>query len=195
MITRSNTFLCAELYLLLPILLWLCGWFQPWLAYPLAALLLAAAAWHVYQVRFLTSIDNPPADEKSISSWHLIVYILLSAAAVLLIGLDGRVVQSYDLVVRNPLYDEIVRQEWPVRMPDGRYVVYALMYWLPAGLLSTWFPSLSQVFLQLWILLGMVLICLTLHFKLGLWRTLFFWGSLYGKLTSDGLRLPFLYRP
>ncbi len=178
-ISHKTILLCAEYYLLLPVLLWLCGWFQPWLAYPLAALLLAVLFWHTRQTchsRDVSALLQPAS--KPTSLLHLAVYVVLCAACVFLIGFDGRIVQSYDLIVRNPLYDEIIRQEWPVQMPDGRYVVYALMFWLPAGLLSSWFPACSCVFLQLWCFLGMLLICLALHSKLGVWRTLFFWGAI-----------------
>lgn len=173
MISYKQIISLAELYLLAPVVLWVCGWFQPWIAYPLASALVAIVAWHILGGK----TDEPEQGQThAVSLVHLSLYVLVSAVCVFLIGFDGRIMQSYDLIVRNPLYDEVIRQEWPLIMPDGRYVVYALMYWLPAGLLSSWCPAMSAVFIQLWVLLGIVLICIVLHFHLGHKRTLLFWG-------------------
>lgn len=164
---QLNIKMGTELYLLLPVILWLLGWVQVWLSVPLVLVLFYFAWKHCRVLKCAGA-----GDSFALSLRHGFVYAVLSALAVFLCGFDGRVMQSWNLVVRNPIYSELIRSDWPLIMPDGRVVMYALMFWLPPALLSKWVAGAGVYALQGWCFLGAFLMLLNLHGTLGLKRTL-----------------------
>lgn len=163
---QSRVAILTEYYLLLPVVVWFGAWVQPWLSVPVILCLLYLG-WKHYR-----SLRKFPVEGKGeLKSLHVVLYMAISALAVFLLGLDGRVMQSWDLIVRNPIYSELVNSEWPLVMPDGRVVMYALMFWLPPALVSKWITGAEVYALQTWCFLGVLLMLLNLHGTLGWKRT------------------------
>jgi hypothetical protein len=158
----------TECYLVLPALLWLCAWLQLWYAVPIVLGIFYALYRHYVALR------SSAGDVHDITWISGLVYCGISFLAVFLCGFDGRVMQSWDLIVRNPIYSELITNEWPLVMPDGRMVMYALMFWLPPALISKWLPGMEAMFLQLWCFIGCMLMLLNLHGTLGLRKTILF---------------------
>lgn len=155
------TFL-TELYLTLPVAMWLYGWVQIYISLPV----IAALVYALY--RHYKSLRGEKGRISAFPTWgEWIVYFIISLIAVFLCGFDGRVPQGWDLIVRNPIYSCLVRSEWPLVMPDGRIVLYALMFWLPPALVSKWLPGAEIFLLQVWCFAGVMLMLLNLHGTLG----------------------------
>lgn len=73
----------------------------------------------------------------------------------------GVALQHADFVVRNPIYETLIRCDWPLAEADGRHFIYYLAFWLPPALICKCF-SWSDVFianyvLTAWIELGLAL--------------------------------------
>ena len=75
--------------------------------------------------------------------------------------MTGITSQHADFVVRNPIYETLIRCDWPLAEADGRHFIYYLAFWLPPALICKCF-SWSDVFivnyvLTAWIELGLAL--------------------------------------
>lgn len=154
------------LYLLLPCPVFLAGWVQPWLAWPLGLGLSAAVLWVARQC---------PARQiewDAAGALRLMWVLLLGALWVLSIGFDGVVAQSGDATVRNAIYEALVREEWPLRVNGGAFVYY-LGLWLPPALAAKCGAD-AGVALQCWTLLGVWLALLAVACGQGTRRALVF---------------------
>lgn len=156
----------TELYLVIPAALWMLGWTQLWFALPVVIGLVYVLYCHYKDMRKAEGEEG-----IRISGVSFFVYGLIGFIAVFLCGFDGRVMQSWDLIVRNPIYSELIAADWPLVMPDGRAVMYALMFWLPPALVSKWLPGAEVFLLQVWCFVGVMLMLLNLHGTLGLKKT------------------------
>lgn len=180
----------TELYMLLPVMLWLLGWLHVWIAVPLVMSLVYLLTAHAVALR------KYGVEGIRCTPWQFVIYALISAVAVFLIGFDGRVMQAWDLIVRNPIYSELIQSEWPVIMPDGRVVMYALMFWLPPALVSKLNPEFATLWIQVWCFMGAMLMLLNVHGTLGLWKTLLLTLGIscfmpLSALVDDGLNVIF----
>lgn len=142
----------AILYLLLPNVLFLMGWVEPWVGIPLIILLSLA---------FILLLKKSPAPRISFEKKDILFALLLLLGclfAVESLGINGHAQQSGDFIVRNAIYDSLVRESWPLHSERGEYFVYYHAYWLPPALLAKWLgASFSTVLLWGWTVLGFVL--------------------------------------
>lgn len=195
MFTRSISIACL-LYLLLPCLIFLAGWVQPVVAWPVGLGLTAAVLWTARQSP-ARKLQWSPAGVL-----RLCLLLLLGALWVLTIGFDGVVAQSGDATVRNAIYDSLVREPWPLTVA-GKPFIYYLGHWLPPALAAKCGLNASAA-LQLWTLLGVWLALLASASSKGAQRALSFllillllgdmlnWvNRVYYKLApGSGLELP-----
>lgn len=157
------------LYLLVPNLLFLAGWVQPIVAGVVGALL-SGAVLMVWRQSSSTG-DRP---------WHvadvagMVVMLLLCLGWVESIGLNGHVIQHSDFIVRNAIYDTLVRESWPIAGAEGAYFSYYLAFWLvPAGL-SKMVPWIDAAhWLYAWAYIGVLLAMLQLYVRWR-WRSVLF---------------------
>lgn len=154
---------CAEIYLLLPVLLWIATWFIPAISLPICLGLLAVLIRHLLYGR--GEMDSAAPSEISLR--RLLVCLAAAAAFTFFIGFDGRVNQTGDLVVRNAIYSELIASAWPLVLPNGDFVVYSLQYWLPPALLASWFPDCQTLILQAWYFVGLSIAFLLLCCRMG----------------------------
>lgn len=159
----------SMLYLLVPNLLFLAGWVQPAVA-GVVGVLLAGAGWMVWRQTSVTG-SRP---------WHaadvagLMLLALLCLGWVESIGLNGHVIQHNDFIVRNAIYDTLVRESWPIAGANGTYFSYYLAFWLvPAGL-SKLIPWVDAAYwLYAWAYMGVFLAMLQLYVRWR-WRAVLF---------------------
>lgn len=151
LIPRALT-IVGVLYLLLPNVLFLLGWVEPEVSIPLC-LLLIFVVWRVLKN---LSIPQIRFEKKDLIFVFLLVLGCLFAVESL--GINGHAQQSGDFIVRNAIYDSLVRESWPLHSERGEYFVYYHAYWLPPALLAKWLgAAFSSFLLWGWTVLGFVL--------------------------------------
>lgn len=151
------------LYLLVPNLLFLAGWVQPLVAGVVGALLVGAV-WMVW--RQSGGAAGPPWRVADVAG--LAVMALLCWGWVESIGLNGHVIQHQDFIVRNAIYDTLVRESWPIAGAGGAYFSYYLAFWLvPAGLSKLTPGTDAAQWLYAWAYMGVLLAMLQLYVR---WR-------------------------
>ena len=152
----------AIIYLMLPVVIWLVGWFEWWLGIP-AVLLLAAAFWQAV------------SGSLRISPRTGAVAVLAAAACwVLVTGAGGLFdASSIDWLVNRTRLLELGRYPWPTFLPDplATYAPdlvspppllrYYLGYYITPALAARWFgPAVLNWAVPLWTWLGVALVLL-----------------------------------
>ena len=169
----ARTAYISILYLLISIILWVIGWFQWWISLPLVLLLL----WGTYKL--WPEVKEHYTCSQSVPWWGWMMLCAYAAGCVFLCGFDGRLQQSWDFIVRNPLYAHLVAYEWPMELSQGSgVVVYPMQFWLVPALMSKVLSGCTTMLLQLWVFAGMLLIGLNVWQILGGKRTIIMLGSL-----------------
>lgn len=100
--------------------------------------------------------------------FYLLLTLLLALGVIECLGFNLHVLQSYDFVVRNPIYDMLQHHELPLYSQRGEYFVYYHAFWLPPAYICRTCPNLNpDVLLYIWTYLGITIsICmLFLRFK------------------------------
>lgn len=162
-LNQKSWIFASILYLAIPIILWLGGWVRPCLSLPLISALLF--------VLFLI-FRTLPQQQVSVSRRPFLTSLSIVFIAISIIGFTGHFEQNPDFFFRNPIYNNLIRYDWPLVFPDGNLFVYYFGFWLPPALISKFLPAeASQYVLWLWSLLGMVLFIgtMTLYFKNRIW--------------------------
>lgn len=124
------------LYLLLPNLLFLLGWVQPYIAIPLSLLLIGAT---VYVCRQLKTgyADSSSCKPFTIGDWILLFLTLVGVLFLTdLIGFHANIQQTADFSFRNAIYAELTCSDWPLYSSRCEYFIYYHAFWLPPALLT-----------------------------------------------------------
>ncbi len=157
--TQSVLISLGLFYLAIPNLLFLWGWFVPWLAIAVTLLILFA----VTRAVVLTSQDNekwlwPGMKTLPALLIGLSVASLVSLYYLFRAGLLG-CVQSYgDLeILRNAMFANLRDAAWPVILPNGKEMSYYLANVLPPALMARLMPHSGQWSVVLWTLPAMLL--------------------------------------
>lgn len=131
---------CAVAYMALPTILFLLGWVRPLFSVPAAAAVAAAA------VLLGATI---PAPTLHFTRRQMAIYLCVLALSLLWLlagGMTGITSQHADFVVRNPIYETLIRCDWPLVDAGGRPFIYYLAFWLPPALACKCF-SCSDIFI------------------------------------------------
>ena len=178
----------AIIYLMLPVVIWLVGWFEWWLGVP-AAVLLAIAFWQ--------SI-GPGRDsfsrEALSQAWRAVfrpttVVVLLGALAWVMTTAAGGVfdVWNVDWIKHHALFLDLARGSWPVYHPywlsellvffpegaelSGLLLRYYLGYYMVPGLVGKWFGIAALNWaVPLWTWCGIALMGLLFTRGLSTWK-------------------------
>ncbi len=150
----------ALAYLALPNILFLMGWVDPLAAIPLCLLILAGC-W------LIVNKSPRPAETRPEDGTYLATALVIAFIWVFLSGITGNSQQSYDFFVRNPIYETLVRCDWPIFSQRGEYFVYYFAFYLPpavcAKLIGTGNVQLWDTLLFLWSYAGVAIVILLLH--------------------------------
>ena len=98
-------------------------------------------------------------------------------------GMTGHTQQSCDFFVRNPIYETLIRCDWPLFSRENGYFIYYHAFYLPPAVISKLISGFNQsillwdIILMLWSYAGIVLCLLLLHrrFKNYIFIFLFLW--------------------
>lgn len=123
----------AIVYLMLPVVIWLLGWFQLWLSIPVA-LMLALAHQRVLL---------PFWKESSRPAGTVVLLLLIALGWVMLTSAGGIIdLSNPDTEKHHAIYLELARSDWPVFLPtyfDFPVLLrYNLAYYMVPGLLAKW---------------------------------------------------------
>lgn len=120
----------AIMYLLLPNILFLLGWVTWYIAWPSVLVLLVSFG------KLCRKIPCKAIRLQRSDAWVVALLVLGAAGCTASLGLHGHVPQQWDFTVRNPIYETLVRCDWPLLNAEGGYFVYYMAYWLPPALIS-----------------------------------------------------------
>ncbi len=191
--TEKAVLVGSLLYLLIPNLLFLGGWFQPWVAITCGLALLfciTQACINISQQKTIGRLNL----KHCLFLFCLAIFALLSQFWV---GYTGHFSQfPLDFANRNATYGNLCDKDWPLVLPDGRYICFYLAQFLPAAFLSKILPWADRMsLLMIWNMLGMVLALalLAFHFRLSIRKTCFL--LLFILVLNDPVVLlkPFLF--
>ncbi len=154
----------ALLYLLLPVMIFLCGWLKA--GYAAAACLVLAGSFIMVIRDRGTGIAVLPRDSRH--SW--LVIALIALAWVSASGLGGFAFQNWDFEFRNATLHDLIDYRWPViydytdatvaHRLSGHTgaLVYYVTFWLPAALAGRlWGWKTANLFLFFYAYAGVVL--------------------------------------
>lgn len=161
------------LYLMIPVAFWIVGWFQPWVSIPLIA-----GMCFLIPSQYKSTKRSYNAKTPMPKAWEWLLLILIAAACVFICGFDGRLNQSWDFLVRNPLYNDLINAPWPWQAGNGDVLIYPIQFWLVPAFLSKTCGGASAQFLQLWVFMGILLTMLNLYPTLGRAKSILFFPAL-----------------
>lgn len=157
---------CSLIWLYSAIILFLGGWVQPWLAIPIACLLVYCG---IRCVSHLLPERSPIPFSSQII--QLLLFACMGFACSFFAGHTGHFPQHIlDMAQRNAVYGNLYLQDWPIVLPDGRYLVYYFASFLPAAFASKLAGAdLAPIILMLWNALAYFLAfsLLYYHFRKG----------------------------
>lgn len=164
-INRSMLLTATYTYLLIPIIIFFCGWLKPIIAFFCIICLLVGFS-RIYRTE----------REKELN-FCISYNVLITLAAVILIwmffaGCGGFLsVQRSDLHWRNATFRDLIEYSWPVIYPETKNaLVYYFVFWMVPALVGKIFGfTAANAMLFLWIFLGIFLtiiyLCLALQVK------------------------------
>lgn len=146
------------LYLVIPILFFYLGWLQHAVGIVLSALLLLATITFFKRVNQLAVNDRIIVISKEYYIAFFILFLfLLSTGNTGFIGC-----WSVDIPWRNAIYQDLIRQTWPVIYDSSHSMLcYYMTFWLVPAAISSWLrlgDFGSNVVLFLWMYIGLILI-------------------------------------
>ena len=181
----------ALVYLSIPLMLFIWGWLEPWIAIPLILFIV----FSIWKLTFVT-IKNTNKIRFVISPREYIPSLLIFVLYIFMTGMTGNWAQHTDYYVRNDIFWELTTKSWPPNLPDERYFIYYFQSWLPAALFGSFLGwKIAQWAYFLWTVLGMII---SLHYifksvgKISFWVACIFfaWNGL--ELIPCSLLAPLL---
>lgn len=159
----------SELYIILPIIIFMFGWLKLWIA------LLGTAIFCLFFYKMNASIEKRDdlINKNNIKYWILV--LVIAGIWVYLSGIGSFVFQNDDYWVRNPIFRDLSTYQWPVMydLSKESHVVqqicgssqvafsYYFCWWLPVAWISKIFclgEIARNILLYLWAVLAVFLI-------------------------------------
>lgn len=142
----------SVIYLALPCMLFFCSWFSPWVSWPI-------------NLGIIWSIVSLSRTKEETITWipEIKDYILLILAGIISFlvficsGLAGYIESAPDvLIFREALYNNLLREEWPLILPNGKEMSYYLAGMLPPALMGRLFEDYTtqRLIAAAWYALG-----------------------------------------
>lgn len=155
-------------YLLFPNILFLLGWVHIHYSLAISIMLILGAILYCKENSSRHKIFFHPEDLKFILAALIVILLMLEHA-----GFSGNFEQQPDFLVRIPIYETLVRCDWPLKSTNDHFFVYYHTFWLPPAFLAKLFDH-PILFLEIWCITGLLLIYSVLVWKFGAKRALLF---------------------
>ncbi len=123
---RRVAFFC----LMLPCLIFLCGFLRPFIGIPVAVLVILA---------YLCALRSQEKGVQGvfIAKKHLLILFLLAGVWCCFAGIGNLFYQSADWSARNAVFRDLITYDWPVIYTNkNAALVYYIGYWLPSALVG-----------------------------------------------------------
>ncbi len=158
-------------YLAIPNMLFLWGWFMPCVSHAVTVLILFALG----RVLFLSLPESLPWQRPTGARTLALFGGILVASLVIFgylvgSGLLGYFTTYHDLgVIRHAMFCNLRDAAWPLVLPNGREMSYYMANMLPAAALARLAPQHGQWFIVIWVWAGLLLALLLLssHLRAG----------------------------
>ena len=151
----SNIFaILGYIYVALPILIFFIGWCNP---------TTAALGTLVILMSLYFAIKNAPQlwiPENKKQIWFLISLFIIALVWVYSSGIGALVFQNLDHNCRNPIFEYLVSQPWPVEHAEHPAILtYYIAFWLPSAIVGKIFNSIQVGYYcqVLWAAIGIFL--------------------------------------
>ena len=156
----------AIIYLMLPVVIWLVGWFEWWIGIP-AGVLVVAAMWRPLAGSWRVSVSP----ENAVIALLALAWALLAVTG----GVDAHHSAEWDK--HRALFLDLSRGDWPTHFAtyfDAPVLLrYYLGYYMLPGMIATWFgPATLNWIVPFYTWLGVVLLLVMFA------RTLFGWKAI-----------------
>ncbi len=158
----------ALVYLAIPNILFLWGWFTPVVSLLTTLIIVAAIGRVIYILipRYVGPICISYGRAASMCFGLSITFIML-AFPVINAGLLGFVPSYGDLdVLRNAMFANLRDAAWPLILPNGKEMSYYIANILPPALVARVFPAAGNWVIILWALPAMVLMLLLISSRI-----------------------------
>jgi hypothetical protein len=162
-------------YLSIPVLIFLVGWFNV----PVAFVGIVAWGLWVHSLRPILKPDRShlgASIRPHIKAQTVALCVLLAVIWAYLAGVGDFRPQHFDYYKHNLIFNNLVRLQWPICYADGQYLCYYLAYYLPAAALSKLYGGLAMAhwYSFVWTSLGLALLFVQLHRLGGWWFVVWF---------------------
>lgn len=151
----------AYIYLAVPFLIFVFGWFRLPLALICSAVIIVGL---YFAMLYAPSLDIPRINKQNIPK--IICAVILAVVWVYMSGIGGYAYQNYDHMWRNAILETLVDSNWPVYVNDTApffenpvAMIYYFAFWLPAAWVGKHFGiAAAYKFLFIWAVVGVLLI-------------------------------------
>lgn len=117
------------MYSAIPVVFFIFGWFSLMFAIVFTACL----AFALYSFKKYTNSDDGAISEITISKRTIVIVGVITVVWCLLAGQGGFIHQSSDNVIRNAIFRDMIKYEWPVSYSGEQILSYYIGQWvLPA---------------------------------------------------------------
>lgn len=151
----------AYLYLAVPFLIFVFGWFKPPLAI-LAAIIILVGLF--FALKHAPKTDISMIHRKN--TVKIAAVVIIAMVWVYMSGIGGFAFQNYDHTWRNAVLEILVEDTWPVYIHDTEpffngpvSLVYYFAFWLPSACVGKLFGlSAAFHFLYFWSVIGILIV-------------------------------------
>lgn len=147
----------SYLYLGLPLIIFLLGWFKLQYSIPLAAIVISGI---IFAFKQYSEIQNNFLNKKIDIKKAILVSVFLFIW-VYLSGIGGYGLQNYDYDKHNAIFRDLINYHWPVIYDLPKYsglLIYYIGYYLPSALIGKLFGwNVANISLFVWSFIGVLI--------------------------------------
>ncbi len=159
--TSSVFIKIAYLYLALPFMIFIFGWFKLPIALISAAIVIAGL---YFAFRYAPKTDISQFSRENIPK--ILMIIIIAFIWVYMSGIGGFAFQNFDHMWRNAILKNLVEYEWPIIINDASpyfsepvAMIYYFAFWLPSACVGKLMGlHAAHTFLYFWSVIGILIV-------------------------------------
>ncbi|MDE6849208.1 MAG: hypothetical protein K2J44_07660, partial [Ruminococcus sp.] len=159
--TSSIFIKIAYLYLAIPFLIFIFGWFKLPIAVISAGIVIAGL---YFAFRYAPKTDISQFSKENIPK--ILMIVIVAFIWVYMSGIGGFAFQNFDHMWRNAILKNLVEYEWPIIINDASpyfsepvAMIYYFAFWLPAACVGKIMGlQAAHTFLYFWSVIGILIV-------------------------------------